>query len=88
MDKMMEEVANMHESMAKMRQGITDMHQGILSLAHANSLSHAQAIERIDQLAAQVLKDPDSRAKRVYSRAYGAYRAHIPARCPCMQRLS
>ena len=88
MDKMMEEVANMHESMAKMRRGIADMHQGILSLAHANSLSHAQAIERIDQLAAQVLKDPDSRAKRVYSRAYGAYRAHIPARCPCMQRLS
>ena len=74
MDKMMEEVAKMHER--------------ILSLAHAHSLSHAQAIERIDQLAAQVLKDPDSRAKRVYSRAYGAYRAHIPARCPCMQRLS
>jgi len=47
-DKMMEEVAAMHER--------------ILSLAHEHCLSHAQAIERIDQLAAQACKDPNSRA--------------------------
>ena len=68
MDKMMEEVAKMHER--------------ILSLAHAHSLSHAQAIERIDQLAVQECKDPNSTAYR----AYRAYRAYIPARCPGMQR--
>ena len=83
----------MHQSMAAMHQGIKDMHQAILSLAHANSLSHAQAIQRIDQLAAQVFKDSDSRAYRAYSWAYGAYRPYyyracIPARCPGMLSLA